>query len=196
MWGGFSCRRCSFLLLLLDGSLLSVGSVGGSSFFPTLSLPSERKTSSGSSTQRSMGSESAVTSKFGVLQNRKPDPRAEGCYVGFLKHQLANPLPMRADSGHVFTRFPNRGQRAAIFRGERRSQFSGEISRRQHGAKNSKHPAAIIAVSFDPKPSAQAGGDSASRAASRCWRRRRLIGRVLGGLLCASCLASGLALGP
>src|SRR5262249_24735891 len=187
------------LAVAIGWLMLSVGSVGGSSFFPTLSLPSERKTSSGSSTQRSMGSESAVTSKFGVLQNRKPDPRAEGCYVGFLKHQLANPLPMRADSGHVFTRFPtrgsrapifrgerrklfsgcpNRGQRAAIFRGERKSQFSGEISRRQHGAKNSKHPTAIIAVSFDPKPSAQAGGDSASRAASRCWRRRRLIGRV------------------
>src|SRR5262249_29214739 len=24
--------------------------------------------------------------KFGVLQNRKPDPRAEGCHVGLRKH--------------------------------------------------------------------------------------------------------------
>ena len=24
--------------------------------------------------------------KFGVLQNSKPDPRAEGCHVGFLEH--------------------------------------------------------------------------------------------------------------
>src|SRR5262245_27905845 len=45
-----------------------------------------------------------------------------------------------ADSGHVSTRFPNCVQRAAIFRGDRRSQFSGEICRTQHGAKNSKHP--------------------------------------------------------
>src|SRR5262245_25682244 len=46
-----------------------------------------------------------------------------------------------ADSGHVFTRFPNCAQRAAIFRGDRRSQFSGEICKTQHGSKNSKHPA-------------------------------------------------------
>jgi hypothetical protein len=32
--------------------------------------------------------------KFGVLQNRKPEARAEGCHVGFLEHQLANLLPM------------------------------------------------------------------------------------------------------
>src|SRR6516164_4248862 len=38
----------------------------------------------------------------------------------------------------------NCAQCAAIFRGDRRSQFSGEICRTQHGAKNSKHPAPIV----------------------------------------------------
>jgi hypothetical protein len=34
--------------------------------------------------------------KFGVLQNRKLDPPGDGCHVGFLEHQLANPLPMQS----------------------------------------------------------------------------------------------------
>src|SRR5262245_47923641 len=95
VWGSFSCRRPSFLLSLSDSSLLCVGSVGGSSFPTTLRLPLERRPGNGLSTQRSMGSESAVTSSLAFLQNRKPDSRAEGCHIGFLKHQLANPLPMR-----------------------------------------------------------------------------------------------------
>ena len=33
--------------------------------------------------------------KLGVLQNRKLDPPADGCHIGFLEHQLANLLPMR-----------------------------------------------------------------------------------------------------
>jgi hypothetical protein len=33
--------------------------------------------------------------KFGILQNRKLDSPGDGCHVGFLEHQLANPLPMQ-----------------------------------------------------------------------------------------------------
>jgi hypothetical protein len=41
--------------------------------------------------------------KFGVLQNRKPDPPAHGCHAGFLEHQLANPrsLPIAAMYSHA-----------------------------------------------------------------------------------------------
>jgi len=79
--------------------------------------------------------------EFGVLQNRKPDLPAHGCRIGLLEHQLPNLLPMRTEltllayRGHIFARFQDCAQRAAIFRRDGWGQLFREIRRMQHGLK-------------------------------------------------------------
>src|SRR5260221_8790834 len=80
--------------------------------------------------------------KLSVLQNREPELPADCRHVGFFEDQLAQMLPvptllaLLADRGHVFPRFPNCAQRAAIFRGNGRDELFGEIRRGQHGRVN------------------------------------------------------------
>src|SRR5690349_19097678 len=108
---------------MLDRSLLSVSTVGCSSSSMTLSSALERRPGGVSPIMRSMGSESEVTSSLASFKTASWTRQVTAALIGFLEHHFANPLPVQtllallSDNCHVFTRFRNCAQRAAIFRG-------------------------------------------------------------------------------